>query len=66
MIQGGIALGAGSLSGVITPAVISAIQAVGGALILAIGLDLAGIKRLPVGNLLPGILLAALLAAWLG
>jgi uncharacterized protein len=65
VIQGGIALGASSLHGVITPEVIAAIQATGGALILGIGFDLAGIKRLPVGNLLPSILLAAIAAAWL-
>ncbi|MDH4139533.1 MAG: DUF554 domain-containing protein [Coriobacteriia bacterium] len=38
---------------------IASIQASGGALILAIGLDLAGVKRLPVGNMLPSILFAA-------
>lgn len=65
VIQGGIALGATSLQPIITPAVIHAIQASGGALILAIGFDLAGIKRLPVGNLLPAILVAALLVGWL-
>ncbi len=63
VIQGGIALGASSVEPFMTEAVIHAIQMTGGALILAIGLDLTGIKRLPVGNMLPGILIAALLAA---
>ena len=62
VIQGGIALGAGALEPFITPAVIAAIEAVGGALILAIGLDLAGIKRLPVGNMLPAIVVGAVVA----
>ena len=62
IIQGGIALGAGSLQHYITPEVIAAIRMSGGALIMAIGLDLAGIKRLPVGNMLPAILFAALAA----
>jgi hypothetical protein len=66
VIQGGIALAASSMQGVLTPTVIAAIQATGGALILGIGFDLSGIKRLPVGNLLPAILLAALAAVWLG
>ncbi len=66
IIQGGIALGANSLQPLITPAVIHAIQASGGALILAIGFDLAGIKRLPVGNLLPAIIVAAMAAWFLG
>jgi hypothetical protein len=46
----------------ITPAVVASIEAVGGALILAIGLDLAQIKRLSVGNMLPSVFLAAFLA----
>lgn len=65
VVQGGIALGASSMQGLITPEIIAAIRASGGALILAIGLDLAGIKRLPVGNMLPAIFVASLLAAWL-
>lgn len=59
LLQGGIALGAGALEPFITPAVIASIEAVGGALILAIGLDLLKIKRLPVGNMLPAVFLAA-------
>ena len=66
IIQGGIAIGANSLEPLITQSVIHAIQATGGALILAIGLDLAGIKRLPVGNLLPSVVLAAVAAWFLG
>jgi len=66
VIQGGIALGAGSLEPVMTPVVIHAIQAIGGALILCIGLDLAGIKRLPTGNMLPSIIIGAVVAGLLG
>ncbi|MGB4440735.1 MAG: DUF554 domain-containing protein [Coriobacteriia bacterium] len=62
MLQGGIALGASAVEPLITPGVIAAIEAVGGALILAIGFDLAQIKRLPVGNMLPAVFLAAALA----
>ncbi len=62
IIQGGIALGAGVLEPYMTGVVIASIQAVGGALILAIGFDLAGIKRLPVGNMLPSIIVGAVLA----
>ncbi|MDF1541866.1 MAG: DUF554 domain-containing protein [Anaerosomatales bacterium] len=61
IIQGGIAAGAHSVEAFMTPEVINSIQAVGGALIFAIGLDLAGIKRLPVGNMLPAILVGAVL-----
>jgi len=65
VIQGGIALGASTIEPIVTDPVIHAIQASGGALILAIGFDLAGIKRLPVGNMLPGILVAAVVAGLL-
>ncbi len=66
VIQGGIALGAGSLQPIITAEVIHGIQAAGGALILGIGFDLTGIKRLPVGNLLPAIVIAAAASWFLG
>ncbi len=62
VIQGGIALGASTFEPLVTDAVIHAIQASGGALILAIGLDLTGIKRLPIGNMLPAIVVAAVVA----
>ncbi|MDO8879461.1 MAG: DUF554 domain-containing protein [Coriobacteriia bacterium] len=66
LLQGGIALGASAVESLITPAVVSSIEAVGGALILAIGLDLTQIKRLPVGNMLPAVFIAAALALFLG
>lgn len=62
VIQGGLALGASALQPFITQPVIYAIELVGGALIFAIGLDLAQIKRLPVGNILPAIVYAAVAA----
>lgn len=66
VLQGGIALGAHAIEPLITPAVIAAIEAIGGALILAIGLDLAKIKRLPVGNMLPAVFIGAAIALALG
>lgn len=66
ILQGGIALAASGVEPHITPAVIASIEAVGGALILAIGLDLAQIRRLPVGNMLPAVFLAAAAALILG
>ena len=66
IIQGGIALSAGAIEPFMTPAVIASITGVGGALILAIGLDLLGIKRLPVGNMLPAIIIAAVVGGLLG
>lgn len=66
VLQGGIALGAHAIEPLITTAVIAAIEAIGGALILAIGLDLAKIKRLPVGNMLPAVFIGAAIALALG
>jgi len=66
IIQGGIALSAHSIQPFMTQAVLQSITCVGGALILCIGLDLSGIKRLPVGNMLPAIIIAALAGALLG
>jgi uncharacterized membrane protein YqgA involved in biofilm formation len=55
--QGGISLLAGLFQAILTTPVVTEMNAVGGLLILAIALDLLGIKRLPVGNLLPAIFL---------
>jgi uncharacterized membrane protein YqgA involved in biofilm formation len=65
IIQGSIAVGASWIEPFMTEAVIQSIQAIGGALILCIGLDLAGIKRLPVGNMLPSIFVGAVAVALL-
>lgn len=53
--QGGITLAAGLAKTVLTASVITEMNAVGGLLIVAIAVDLLGIKRLPVGNLLPSV-----------
>lgn len=58
LYQGGITLSAGLAREVLTPAVVQEMNAVGGLLIVAISLDLLGLKRLPVGNLLPSVFLA--------
>lgn len=61
LYQGAITLAAGAAASILTPAVMSEMNAVGGLLIVAIGLDLLGIKRFPVGNLLPSIFVTILL-----
>lgn len=66
IVQGGIALGAGALQPLLTPQVISSMSMVGGTLILAIGLDLMEIRRLPVGNLMPAVFVAGILGAFWG
>ncbi len=55
LYQGSITLVADLAKTVLTEPVITEMNAVGGLLIVAISLDLMGIKRLPVGNLLPAV-----------
>jgi len=56
--QGAITLSATFAQQLLTPGVVQEMNAVGGLLIMAIALDLLGIKRIPVGNLLPAVFLA--------
>ena len=56
--QGGITLAAESAKSLLTDTVVLEMNAVGGLLIVAIGLDLIGVKRLPVGNMLPAVFVA--------
>ena len=54
--QGAITLLAGLLQPLLTDAIITEMSAVGGLLIFAIGLNMQGITKIRVGNLLPAIL----------
>ncbi len=58
LYQGSITLVAELAQSILTEPVITEMNAVGGLLIVAISLDLMGIRRLPVGNLLPSIFVA--------
>lgn len=58
LYQGSITLAAGLASSILTEPVVTEMNAVGGLLIVAIAIDLLGIKRLPVGNLLPSVFVA--------
>jgi uncharacterized membrane protein YqgA involved in biofilm formation len=58
--QGSITLAASALKPVLIPAVVAQMSAVGGLLILAIGLNLLDIKKLKIGNMLPAIFLPLL------
>lgn len=63
IVQGGITLLAAQLLFLKNPAVLEAITATGGVLILAIGINLLDLKQIRVGNLLPAILFAIIWAA---
>ncbi len=66
LYQGGITLAAGWVQGFLTEPVVAEMSATGGLLILAIGLDILGIRKLPIGNLLPAIFVAAGIAIVMG
>lgn len=62
--QGLLTSAAALLQGVLSEAVIGEMSAVGGLLIVGIGLNILEIKQIKVGNLLPGIFVAIPLAIW--
>ncbi len=61
--QGGLALGASVLAGLLSDAQLREMNAVGGLLILGVGLKLLGIRDVKVADFLPAILVAPLLVA---
>lgn len=58
IVQGGITLLASQMAFLSEPAVLDAVNATGGLLILGIGINLLEIRRIHVGNLLPALLYA--------
>jgi uncharacterized membrane protein YqgA involved in biofilm formation len=66
VIQGGIVLGAGFLGDFFTPAIIASIDLVGGVMLIALGLEILGIKKLRVGNMLPALVIAIAMGYFLG
>jgi uncharacterized protein len=63
LVQGSLtALGAG-LGDILTPAQIAALTCTGGLMLVGVALRLLRIKQLPVGDLLPGLILAPALTA---
>jgi uncharacterized membrane protein YqgA involved in biofilm formation len=66
VLQGGIALGAGALDGVLTDPMLDALGTAGGILLLGIALRLLDLKRIRVANMLPAIVLAPLFVRWWG
>lgn len=57
IFQGSITLGAGWIAPLMTDAIMTEISAVGGVLIMAIGINLLEIKKLPTGDFLPALLI---------
>jgi uncharacterized membrane protein YqgA involved in biofilm formation len=64
LVQGGITLLAGQLAFLSEPAVLDAVNATGGLLILGIGINLLDLGRIHIGNLLPAVFYAIIGALW--
>ena len=60
--QGGITLFASSLHHVLTPKLINELTAVGGLLLIGLGINILKIKQLSILNMLPSLIVAAILA----
>ncbi len=63
VVQGGIALAAGALEGVLTDSMVDIIAATGGVLLLGVALRLLDLKQIRVANMLPALAIAPLLVA---
>ena len=62
LYQGVLTLFAGSLREVLSDVVVAEMTAVGGLMLLGIGLNLLKVTRIPVFNFLPGLIIAPLIA----
>jgi uncharacterized membrane protein YqgA involved in biofilm formation len=63
VIQGGLTLAGVLLGTILTDAQVSALTATGGLMLVGIGLRLLEVKHIPVGDLLPALIVAPLLTA---
>ena len=66
LYQGMLTLFGFGLGNFLSTAQVDALGATGGVILLGLGFRLAGIKQIPVGDLLPALVLAPLLVAAVG
>lgn len=66
LYQGFLAVAAGWIEPFLSDAVVREITAVGGLLIVGIGINILGMAKIAVGNLLPSLLAAAILTILIG
>lgn len=64
LYQGALTLLSGTISPLLTDLMLSEISGSGGALIIMIGLNLTGVRKIKTGDYLPAIAFAVALAAW--
>jgi uncharacterized membrane protein YqgA involved in biofilm formation len=60
VVQGALTLGASYLVFLREPVILTALTTTGGVIILGIGINLLDLKKIPVGNLLPALVLAVI------
>ena len=66
LYQGAITLAASQAQGFFTPEMLAQMTAAGGLLILGIGINLLGLMRIRVTNMLPALVFAVLFSLWGG
>ena len=64
--QGTITLLAKMLSGQLDPAMINSLNATGGLLVMCLPLVIYGVRKVPLANYLPALVVAPLLTKWIG
>ncbi|WP_238884207.1 DUF554 domain-containing protein [Clostridium sp. YIM B02551] len=64
--QGIIVLGSSLLQGILTTSIITEMSAVGSLLILGLGLNMLGITKIKVANMLPGIIVPIIYGVFMG
>jgi hypothetical protein len=64
VIQGGLTLLGGWLADLTEPAALNQFSAVGGLIILGLGLRLLGLKNIPVANYLPALVIIAIVVVY--
>lgn len=65
IVQGALSLLGGWLSALTAPEALNQLSAVGGLLILGLGIRMLGLKEIPVANYLPALVFIAVAAVWL-
>lgn len=66
LYQGGMTLGASQLTSILSPAIIREVSAAGGLMVMAIGMNVLGLIKVRVGNLVPALLFVGILVALFG
>lgn len=65
LFQGGLTLGAGTLSELLTDPIVAELSAVGGILLIGLGFTLLEVKKVRIMNMLPALIIVVILAKYL-